>query len=88
MIAGLLTRDPAKRLGNLAGHEDDIYRKSFFRPIDFGSLRRKQIEAPWKPDVKDPLDASNFDDWSHLEDKMKTKYPPVKEKYQKYFEGF
>ena len=63
MIRGFLTKDPNKRLGSLAGGEDDIYTHPWFNIIDFVNLRKKSIKAPYKPNIKNPLDASNFENW-------------------------
>jgi serine/threonine protein kinase len=77
IIKAFLTRDPAQRLGSLAGGEDDILVHSWFKGIDFDQLELKNIAPPKVPKVKNPLDASNFEDWSHLEDKSKQKYPQL-----------
>mmetsp|Transcript_18998 Transcript_18998/g.26818 ORF Transcript_18998/g.26818 Transcript_18998/m.26818 type:complete len:130 (+) Transcript_18998:2394-2783(+) len=73
----LLQTDPSKRLGSLYSGPKDIFRHAWFDGFDFGKLRCKELDAPWVPEVKDPLDASNFDDWSHLEDKGQQKDPPI-----------
>jgi serine/threonine protein kinase len=88
IVAGFLTKDPAKRLGSLAGREDDVYAHPWFTGIHFDVLRRKGIHAPFAPKIADPLDASNFDDWSHLADKTKTKYPKLTKQQQLQFEKF
>jgi hypothetical protein len=88
ILAGFLTTDPNLRLGSLAGGEQDIYHHSWFKSIDFEKLRNKEISAPFMPDIKDPLDASNFSDWSHVDDKLKKKYPKVDKSHQAIFEKF
>lgn len=88
LVQGFLTKEPSKRLGSLKGGEDDIMRHEFFAPIDFEMLRQKEIHAPKVPKIKNPLDASNFDDWSHLEDKTKKKFPKLKPDQEKIFDGF
>jgi len=88
LIQGLVTKDPIKRLGNLKGGEDDILNHPWFSSIDFDKLRHKEIKAPYVPKIKNPLDASNFDDWSHLDDKTKQKYPKLKPEQEKIFEEF
>jgi len=77
MIKAFLNRDPAQRLGSLAGGEDDIALHPWFKDIDFEELQHKNINPPKVPKVKDPLDASNFEDWSHLDDKSKMKFPKL-----------
>ena len=61
MIKGLLTSDPAERLGNQKDGADDIKRHTFHKKIVWPSLFQKKIEAPFKPVIKSAMDASNFD---------------------------
>jgi serine/threonine protein kinase len=77
VISAFLTREPAKRLGSLAGGEDDVAEHPWFEKIDFDELRQKTVKPPKIPKIKNPLDASNFSDCTHLEDKTKVKYPKV-----------
>jgi len=60
VIAALLQRDPARRLGANGGEE--IKRHSFFaRHIDWNRLMQKKIQPPFKPSVESALDVANFD---------------------------
>jgi serine/threonine protein kinase len=77
IIKALLARDPAQRLGSLAGGEDDILMHPWFKSINFDELELKTIAPPKVPKVKNLLDASNFEDWSRLEDKSKQKFPNI-----------
>jgi len=88
VVEGLVKKDPAQRLGNLKGGEGDILDHSWFWTIDWDKFRQKDIKAPHVPKIKNPLDASNFDDWSHLDDKTKQNYPKLKPDQQKIFDGF
>jgi serine/threonine protein kinase len=88
IIDGFLTKSPAKRLGSLAGGEEGIYTHAWFADIDFAALRNKYIKAPRVPKIKDPLDASNFEDWSHLEDKTKQNYPKLTPTQAQLFDNF
>ena len=88
IVSGFLTKNPGKRLGSLVNKEDDIYNHQWFSNIDFQKLRKKQVKAPYKPKIKDPLDASNFEDWSHLDDKTATKYPALSPEEEAEFKGF
>lgn len=38
----------------------EIKTHPFFGGIDWAQLARKEIAAPFKPDIKHPLDTSNF----------------------------
>ena len=80
--------DPAKRLGSLARGINEIYAHQWFSDIDFAELRHKEIEAPWVPEIKDPLDKSNFENWDHLEDKTLKKDPPLLPLQQRIFHNF
>lgn len=88
IIEGFLTRDPAQRLGSLAGGEDDIPKHTFFDDLDFNELRQKKLSAPYIPSIKDPLDASNFDDWGSVVDKRKQQYPNITAEQQRVFDDF
>jgi tRNA A-37 threonylcarbamoyl transferase component Bud32 len=88
MLTGFLTTDPNLRLGSLYGGEEDIYNHPWFKSIDFEKLRSKEIAAPYVPEIKDPLDASNFEDWSHVDDKLRKTYPKLNKSHQAIFEKF
>ena len=59
ILTGLLTRDPAQRLG--VNGADEIKRHLFFEKIDWQRLVQKKIQPPFKPSVRSPVDVSNFD---------------------------
>jgi len=65
-----------------------VYRARWFSDMDFVALRNQEIKAPWKPNIKNPLDGSNFEDWSHLKDKDKDTFPPLSAKEQAIFKSF
>ena len=88
LLQRFLVLDPAKRLGSLARGINEIYAHTWYTDIDFAELRQKEIPAPWVPDIKDPLDKSNFENWDHLEDKTLRNDPPLSDRHQKIFEGF
>jgi protein kinase A len=88
MISALLVKDPTLRLGSLAGGESDIINHPFLDAIDKERLRRRELTAPFVPKIKDPLDASNFEDWSHLEDKTKAAFPALSREKEAIFEKF
>lgn len=80
--------DPAKRLGSLARGINEIYAHLWYADIDFADLRLREITPPWVPEIKDPLDKSNFKNWDHLEDKTLRDDPPISDSSQKIFEAF
>lgn len=57
LLSGLLTRDPARRLG--VNGADEIKRHPFFASIDWGLLMAKKIQPPFKPSVESAVDTSN-----------------------------
>ncbi|XP_022216003.1 uncharacterized protein LOC111070017 isoform X1 [Drosophila obscura] len=61
ILKGLLEKDYAKRLGSQYSPAGDIADHIFFRPIDWNLLEKRQIEPPFKPQVKHPLDTQYFD---------------------------
>lgn len=71
LIRNLLVPDPSFRLGSLARGDLDIRDHQWFNDIDFPKLFRKELETPWVPNIKDPFDVSQFDDWSKLEKEKK-----------------
>jgi len=71
LIRRMLTVDPNDRLGSFAGADEDIKNHKFFDGLDWVALNKKEVKVPFKPKVSDPLDGSNFDDYSKLEAKAK-----------------
>ncbi|KAL4151517.1 hypothetical protein PRNP1_008459 [Phytophthora ramorum] len=61
LIEGLLTRDPAKRLGAIDVRE--ITYHPFFADIDWNLLYNRQMEPLYRPcQYTDPIDAANFEE--------------------------
>ncbi len=87
-IRKILVGDPRKRLGSLAGGLADLFNDPWFSAIDFAALRRKEVHAPWIPNIKDPLDRSQFDSWNHIRVKNKHDYPQLPAKAQALFKDF
>ena len=92
IIKKMLVVDVRKRLGCMAGADLDIRDHPWFSieknpesGIDFGMLYRKEIPAPWVPELKDPFDGSNF---SAKKEEDKTGLKPLTEREQKRFEHF
>ena len=70
---GLLTSDPAQRLGALSDGADGIKTHAWFKKVIWPSLLLKKIEAPYRPEIKSATDASNFDPF---EDPAEERPPP------------
>ncbi|KHN79910.1 Serine/threonine-protein kinase sgk-1 [Toxocara canis] len=56
----LLHKDCEKRLGSIDDFRE-IKSHSFFTPIDFDKLQRKELKPPFIPKIKDDLDVSQID---------------------------
>jgi protein kinase A len=85
----MLQRRPPERLGCLAGGYRDIKNHAWLQEVNFGKLIKKKIQAPWVPDIKDPLDTSNFESLDDAEDEdfLKGK-SPLTAKEQLVFQDF
>lgn len=89
LIAGMLSNKLTQRLGCLAQAERDIKDHPFMGDINFGKLGKRMMKAPWVPLLRDPLDASCFESWDHLDDKETTgDYKPLSKKEQDIFHEF
>ena len=63
LIERLLEKDPAKRLGALAGGAEDIKRHPWFRDVKWDLLIQMRIRAPYRPKIAHEGDTSNFDEY-------------------------
>lgn len=61
LLSGLLTKDPDKRLGGGQGDAEEVKKHVFFEPINWDDLYNRQVEPPFKPEIKDATDVSYFD---------------------------
>ncbi|XP_013194367.2 RAC serine/threonine-protein kinase [Amyelois transitella] len=61
LLAGLLTKPPAARLGGGPGDADEIMRHAFFAAVDWADLVAKKIPPPFKPQVDSDTDTRYFD---------------------------
>jgi len=59
LLEGLLTRDPAQRLGTRGG--DEVKAHAWFADVDWEKLVKKEIEPPFKPKVRSQDDTSQID---------------------------
>jgi protein kinase A len=89
LIQKLLVRRQATRLGNLSKGYLDVKNHLWFEKssVNFKALLKKEMDAPWKPEVKNPLDSSNFDDFSSIEKEKDTGRRLTREE-QNVFKGF
>jgi len=62
LITGLLKRDPSRRLGSSTQDFEEIKCMGWFSEIDMTALYNKEIQPPYKPEVRGgDSDTSNFD---------------------------
>lgn len=80
-----MTPDLSRRYGNLKAGPQDVINHPWFKSVDFDQLAKKEIKAPFIPDVKGEGDASNFDNYE--EDKI-TYGVAEPDPYRKYFTEF
>jgi len=60
LIKKLNTQNLAKRYGNLKDGDKDVLNHPWFKSLDFAKLEKQSLTAPYKPDMKDEHDTSNF----------------------------
>jgi len=72
LIKDLLMKKPSKRLGSGRLGTKELLDHQYFRELDFSLLEKKKYKAPWVPQIRNPLDTSNFDDYPF--DKSVAKY--------------
>lgn len=63
LITELLQHEPELRLPMRLGGVQNIKTHPWFAGFDWEGLRNNTLEPPFKPEVKDHTDRSNFDDW-------------------------
>ncbi|CAH0407623.1 unnamed protein product [Chilo suppressalis] len=61
ILTRLLDKDARSRLGGTECMHGDVRDQDFFRPIHWDRLERRELEAPFKPRVRHPLDTQYFD---------------------------
>ncbi|XP_026328245.1 probable serine/threonine-protein kinase DDB_G0278845 isoform X2 [Hyposmocoma kahamanoa] len=61
ILTRLLDKDAQTRLGGAECMYGDIRDQDFFRPIHWDRLERRELEAPFKPRVRHPMDTQYFD---------------------------
>jgi protein kinase A len=67
LLRSLLTADLSKRFGNLARGSTDIFSHEWFQEVDWETLYRKEIPAPYVPKIEGEWDSSNFDTYSEID---------------------
>jgi protein kinase A len=89
LIRRLFVRAKVRRLGMLSRGHYDVQEHPWFAASginDYKKLVKKELTPPWLPDVKDPMDASNFGEMKDV-DIHKNEWSLSKEE-QAVFAGF
>jgi len=61
ILQKLLTREPELRLGSGRRDAEEIMEHPFFKGIDWDDIYNKRLPTPFKPQIKNEKDTSNFD---------------------------
>lgn len=85
LIKKLLVRNQSQRLGNLSRGYLDIMEHAWFQSVNFATLAKKEMKAPWVPEVSDSFDVSNFE---QMREKQEGRSKALSTKDQALFEGF
>ena len=88
LIQRLIVRRQANRLGCLSRGDMDVRDHMWFSIIDVDKLLKKEIPPPWIPKIKDPLDATHFDSYRHLENEAPSNKPQLSPAQQAMFKDF
>ena len=74
LLQKLLIKDQDERLGSKSGF-NEIKAHPFFKGFDFDALEHRKLEAPFKPELKDKLDVTNFDEEFTSEEVVTSEIP-------------
>eukprot|EP00913_Durusdinium_trenchii_P027397 g25700.t1 len=62
LVKKLLVADLSKRFGNLKDGSADILKHKWFESYELAKLENFEVPAPYKPNMKDENDTSNYED--------------------------
>ncbi len=68
LVKHLLVQDLSKRYGNLKGGVDDIKNHRFFKELNWSSLVKYKIKAPYIPNTSGKGDCNNFAECEESDD--------------------
>ncbi|XP_046383813.1 putative protein kinase C delta type homolog [Ischnura elegans] len=90
ILSLLLEKDPGIRLGSAGCPAGDVVDQPFFQPIDWVRLERKELEPPFKPRTRHPLDLQYFDSTFTMERPHLSPVDPeiLRSMDQSQFQGF
>lgn len=61
LLSRLITPDLSHRLGNLHGGSIELKRHAWFAEVNWETLEKRRIEAPYRPPIGKSGDGSQFD---------------------------
>ncbi|KAJ0398493.1 hypothetical protein P43SY_006651 [Pythium insidiosum] len=70
IVRGLLSKDPAKRLGSGPGGAREIMEHPFFATVDWERLYKRDVPVPFRPVVRRDGDLNNIPDFFKRQDVM------------------
>jgi len=88
MITKLIVRRQSNRYGCLARGDMDVRDHPWLIPLNADLLLKRQIRAPWVPQLKNPLDSSHFDSYRHVENEAPSKKAHLSSHQQEQFRDF
>jgi p70 ribosomal S6 kinase len=89
LLKGLLTRDPAKRLGSGPNGSSAVKAHPFFKGINWTKLEARELESKFKPSVRSVCSVENFDKiWTDQKPVDSPCGTPTDPELLKAFEGF
>ncbi|KZF22983.1 Pkinase-domain-containing protein [Xylona heveae TC161] len=88
LISGLCSVDTSKRLGNIQGGAERVKSHPFFKDIDWDALYQRKTKGPIVPKLKNPADASNFDEYDPEPENKLPYTDEMYDKLDKFFEDF
>ncbi|CAE7225225.1 Prkacb, partial [Symbiodinium sp. KB8] len=62
LVKKLLVADLSKRFGNLKDGPADMLKQKWFESYELSKLETFEVPAPYKPNMKDKNDTSNYED--------------------------
>lgn len=83
LIKRVLVTNPSRRLGSLAGGDMDLKQHPWLVDVDFDKLRKMRFKSPWRPNITDATDVSDFDNWDHMA--KEERLTPIKSSEQAQF---
>jgi len=90
LLSQLLVRPVQKRIGARSRGHREIVDHGWFTDsgVNFRSMLKKELKAPWIPALKDPYDASNFGDFRSAEHVLRDRQKTLTAAEQNIFKDF